>query len=248
MKNYETFFHSLEEVTNKIQQSLDNKKGLSLVRIGDGEAFSMGYEMVAGYQSIMQGYDYAGVPRANPQVRHLLLKAIQEADIVGLSDDRSVPLCAPLIEKILEKHNINLDYICHARINWHLHGGGSGPLYDLLKGKRVIIVGRLAQEAAPKMKQLGLKIVGTYPLEGINRLNSSYSRIHKDRRNFDVAIVSAGIPAVPLCVKLAKECNKVAIDFGHSINDLLQPGFNVKYLGETTLQWRRAMRDKIYKK
>lgn len=239
MINYERSFRSPEEVVEKIRHALVKRVGLSLIRCGDGEAFSMGYDLVPNHQRIMRGYDYAGVPAASPTVRDSLVKSLLLADIVGLSDNREVNLCAPLLEKILLRNNINLPFICNARINWQLHGGGRGPLYPLLRGKRVLLVGRLAKSAAPKMLELGVNVTKTLNLEGYNQLPSVYNNVQRYSRQFDVALVAAGIPAVPLCVRMAKELNKVAIDFGHAINDILMPGFNVAHLGKTTVDWRR---------
>lgn len=239
MLNYEQYFRPLEDVIHSIRTALKQRKGLSIVRLGDGEAFSMGYEMIPNYQNIMYGYDYAGVPKADPNVRNLLLKSIQVADIVGLSDDRSSPLCAPLLEKILQHHQIVLPYICHARINWDLHGNGQGPLYQLLKGKRVMIVGRLASKSAPHFVKRGITVVDTCSLEGIGQLHQVYRVVSSKANRFDVLIAAAGIPAVPLCARVGRDLNKVAIDFGHSINDLLRPGFNVSHLPETTIRWRQ---------
>ena len=244
MINYEQAFHSLEEVVARLQIALDNKTGLSLIRCGDGEAFSMGYNLIPNYQNFMKGYDYAGVPKASPIVRDNLLKSLALADIVGLSDNRNVFLCAPLLEKILQTYQINPPFICNARINWDLHDRGKGPLYKLLKGKRVLLVGRLAKEASPKMKALGVNIVKTISLEGYQQLPIVYNNIKSFYKFFDVALVAAGIPAVPLCVRISKELNKVAIDFGHAINELLIPGFDEITLRSTTKEWRK----RVYKK
>ena len=238
MQNYEGSFRSLEEVVAKIKYALDHKKGLSLVRCGDGEAFSMGYELVPNYLHIMKQYDYAGVPAASTSIKRSLIRSLQLADIVGLSDNREVFLCAPLLEQILQRHGLKLPFICNARINWELHGHSKGPLYRLLKGKRILVVGRLAKQAAPRLRALGLEVVKAISLEGFKQLNPVYNVIKSYSRSFDVALVAAGVPAVPLCVRIAKGCNRVAIDFGHAINDLLSPGFNEGHLKGTTEAWR----------
>jgi hypothetical protein len=108
-----------------------------------------------------------------------------------------------------------------------------------LKGKRVLVVGRLAKQATPKFRSIGLKVVKALSLEGFNQLSSVYNVIKSYSRGFDVALVAAGVPAVPLCVRIARECGKVAIDFGHAINDLLTPGFNEGQLKDTTEAWRK---------
>ncbi len=239
MLSYEGSFRSINEVSNKIMYAMDNKIGLSLVRCGDGEAFAMGYDLVPNYQQVAKQYDYAGIPAASPLIKNSLLKALSLADIVGLSNNRDVFLCGPLLEQIIERNRLKLPFICNARINWELHGGGSGPLYKLLKGKRVLVVGRLARQALPRMRRLGLTVVKTLSLEGFNQLHPVYNTIKSYARSFDVALVAAGIPAVPLCVRIAKECNKVAIDFGHAINDFVMPGFNESHLRGTTEEWRR---------
>ena len=56
-----------------------------------------------------------------------------------------------------------------------------------------------------------------------------------------VALVAAGIPATILCPRLARERRCIAIDYGHVINDLIDPGFNIDKLDRERERWKREL-------
>ena len=230
-------FHSAQEVLMCIKKALVTKQALSLVRLGNGEALTLAHQILVPMQQIEPWLEYAGVKLPNEQIRQDLLAAIKAADILGLTTDRPHWDCAPLLNQVLAHFKFKPRYVTDASINWQLH---RQPLfYSSLANRPLILVGRLAAMAAPVLSKKGLQIVATYALESSTDL-PTVERMIQAGPLFQVALVAAGIPASILCPRLAKTYRCVALDYGHVINDLLQPGFNNEHLPAATRDWIKS--------
>jgi hypothetical protein len=183
--------------------------------------------------------DYAGVRLPNEAARRDLINAVQKADIVGLSSDRKRWECAPLLEKGFNHYKLNPIYLTSSIVNWEMHKNNA--LYRIIGRNPTILVGRRAAEAAAKMATRGLNIVKTYQLEGYTDLPRVEKAIN-DGPSFRVAIIAAGVPACILCPKIARSRGCVAIDYGHVINDIIQPGFNIQKLDAERERWKKEVK------
>lgn len=227
-------FHGTNEVAKKIKKALNNKESLALVRIGDGEARAVGHDLYNLYPSADRPFwlEYAGVQLPDELVRELVLSAIAKSDIVGFRPDRT----RQEVEKILTHFNIEVDYMCSAGINWNLYE--SGLLYELIRDRRILLIGRLADTAAKILEEQGFNISGYEKLEGFYDLNRVFYSIKNSYSRFEIALVSAGIPSVVLCYWIADRLRKVAIDLGHIINKIIEPDFGSHKHGITVARWR----------
>lgn len=226
--------HSTHEVFNRIKKALVTKQALSLVRLGNGEALTLAHQLLIPMNQIEPWLEYAGVKLPNETIRHELLQAIQNTDILGLTTDRIHWDCAPLLAKVFAHFKFTPRYPTNAQINWQLHR--EPRFYFSLRNFSIILVGRLAAVAAPHLERKGLQIVATYPLDSYHDLPQVEQMIQTGPP-FRVALVAAGIPASILCPRLAKKHHCVALDYGHVINDLLKPGFNNQDLPAETQRW-----------
>jgi hypothetical protein len=235
-------FHSTIEVARKIQEALNNSQGLSLVRVGDGEARAIGHDMFNTYPSIEQldWIDYAGIKLPDEIVRDMILIAIEKSDIVGFRPDRT----RSEVERILTHFNKNLTYTCSAGINWDLYN--QGLLYQLMRNKRILLVGRLSELAASVLRNQGFIVNQHIVLEGFYDLNRVYYYIKNSTNNFDIALISAGIPAVVLSYWIANRLGKVAIDLGHVVNKIIDSNFGPNKHTEAVIQWRYSQKCPIY--
>ncbi|QTL97685.1 hypothetical protein GM661_06640 [Iocasia frigidifontis] len=229
-------FHNHKEVADKIRSALANHKGLSLVRIGNGEAIAIGHDLFNIYSSrkYAEWLEYAGIRLPDEIVRDMVLKAIAEADIVGFRPDATKEEAQ--LEKVLELFNIKTPYICTAVINWELYK--NELLVDLFRDKRVFLVGRVAKEAAKIMKKQGFNITDTLELEGFYDLNRVFYYAKNKVDLYDVALISAGIPAVVLSYWIADRLKKVAIDFGHVMNYIVDNNFGPDQLAVAERKWK----------
>ena len=84
----------------------------------------------------------------------------------------------------------------------------------LLQGRKLLIIGNAAPELAHVLTGHGFIITGIIsPVNGF----ADIERVMVEVRDieFDLALVSAGIPAVMISYRIAAERGKVALDFGH---------------------------------
>lgn len=227
--------HSLSQVLEKIRVALKTGKSLSLIRLASGEALLLAHGTLLPTSRIPWWVEYAGVKLPNEPARRALLSALRTADIVGLSTDRRHWVSAPLLEKCLSYYKIRPCWLTNSTINWHLHY--YDRLYRLIEKEPTVLVGRLAPAAAPRLRRRGVNIVAAVTLEGFNDLPRA-ERTLLSSPPFRVALVAAGIPAAVLCPRLARKTGCLAIDYGHVINDLLNPGFCIKDLDREKQRWR----------
>lgn len=229
--------HSLSQVLEKIRVALKTGKSLSLIRLASGEALLLAHGTLLPTSKIPWWVEYAGVKLPNEPARQALLSALRTADIVGLSTDRRHWVSAPLLEKCLSYYKIEPRWLTCSTINWHMHY--YDRLYRLLGKEPTVLVGRLAPTAAPRLRRRGVNIVAAVSLEGFDDL-PRVQRVLLSGPSFRVALVAAGIPAAVLCPWLARKTGCVAIDYGHVINDLLNPGFCIKDLDREKERWRES--------
>jgi len=220
MDDYESRMLTLEQVLGAVGSAVRRQTLLSLVRFGHGELF------VAAHRRWPKLFDpgidfleYAGVTSHGLAEELAVLEALRQADIVGLVQ-RPRPFETPLTKKLLRREALYLPRVCDA---WVTHAMIRSPeFYRLFAGWQLIVVGRRAKEGIPRLRQRGLSVVAALGLEGFDGVPGALEAI-RNGPEFDVALVSAGVPATIVCPKIARETGKVAIDFGHAL-DLLIDG------------------------
>jgi hypothetical protein len=114
-------------------------------------------------------------------------------------------------------HGLRLDALrlTSSTINYSLQE--LGYLSRLLAGRRVLLIGNVAEPLVQALANQGVQIAGTVsPVRGMNDLYRVVGEA--ENYDFDLALVAAGIAAVPICVHLAERTGKVAINFGHQAN------------------------------
>lgn len=237
MKIKQERIHSTDEVLARIKQALHRKSGLSLARLASGEALVLAHNKIIPQERIPWWVEYAGVKLPNERARRLLLEAVETADLVGLSTDYDHWESAPLLDLALTAYKAKPKYITSSTINWHLHYGDR--LYKMIGQTPTVLVGRMAEAALPGLRRKGVNVVYTEDLEGLDDLDRVEEALLA-KAHFQVALVAAGIPATILCPRLARMLRCIAIDYGHVINDLVQPGFNIKDLDWTKKKWLKS--------
>ncbi|HEY8344470.1 MAG TPA: GT-D fold domain-containing glycosyltransferase [Bacillota bacterium] len=242
MKIKQERIHSTDEVLARIKQALQKRSGLSLARLASGEAMVLAHNKIIPLSRIPWWVEYAGVKLPNEQARRLLLTAIATADIVGLSTDYAHWESAPLLDLALTAYRVKPKYITSSTINWHLHE--QDRLYKVLGQEPTVLVGRLAKAALPRLRRKGVNLIYAEDLEGLEDLPRAENAL-LTRPYFRVALVAAGIPATILCPRLARKLRCVAIDYGHVINDLVQPGFTVNDLDRIKRDWRQRKKQPL---
>lgn len=226
LDHLQTQFYRLQtevQIKERIQEALDNKQPLSIIRLGDGELLTLAHDLVLSNEDVKaQGpfLRYAGVEIPNIAARNALAQSVRLAHIVGIPKLR-VPNYLPLVFPVFEAHGIDyrLLQLTFSTINYMLHT--AGMLSPLLRGRRVIVIGNQARQLSQILIAEGLDVVE--PVEQVHGVNDIARVLDEvSTRDFDIALVSAGLAAVMIAEKIATLYGKVALDFGHLANGLVE--------------------------
>ncbi|MFC3800541.1 GT-D fold domain-containing glycosyltransferase [Cohnella sp. GCM10012308] len=210
-----------EELCDELEAALAAGRPYSVVRLGDGELLTLAQDTLKPAAEIAREspfLSYAGVDAPDGAARDALAAAIRRATVVGVPLSRK-PNYQPLLFEGLRRNGVPPESLrlTSSMINYALHE--SGQLMRLAAGKRIVIVGNSAEALARALRGAGLEIVHTVvPVDGIADYASAVERAAAVP--FDLALVSAGVAAVPICVWLAERTGKAAFDFGHMADRL----------------------------
>ena len=208
------------EVKNQIWHAMKEKKGLSVIRLGDGELLALAHDVLVPSDVINKSgklkYALGGFTVPDIEKRNELTRNLSEADIIGIPAAR-YPTYQRLFNRLAKSLKLPLKKmnITDSRINYLMNDGFT-IYHDLLSKYRILLIGNRAKDGMQYFKNLGYKsIVGTVPVPNIYEVPKVLEEINQ--YEFDAAFVSAGIPANLICVDIAKR-GKVAIDFGHLLD------------------------------
>lgn len=205
------------DVEKAILSHLQQKKPFSLIRINDGENRFLGHPIFG--KLIPSWLPYTGVNKDDSDARNALIRAIKEADMVGLPIINK-PNFRPLAEKVFTYYKLNPHRICKGTINIELYKNGA--FRRILPGVRTILLGSTLPKVAHVFKEMGAIIVGMEPVNGFKDIPRVMRKI-QHMQSFDLALVAAGFPAKTLCVEIRKTMGKVAMDIGHVPEVILYP-------------------------
>jgi hypothetical protein len=205
-----------DETYAALENALAQRQPYSLVRLGDGELLTLAQGSVLPVEAVAKEGDflpYAGVNVPDLQAREELIEAVRRASLIGVPLSRR-PNFQPLLFSVWRAYGIRPESLrlTISTINQSLRE--QGWLNRLMAGRRVLVVGDIAQPLAERLVEQGVAVSGTVqPVRGV----ADIGRVVEEasRCDFDLALVSAGIAAVSICVRLAERTGKVAIDFGH---------------------------------
>jgi hypothetical protein len=147
------------------------------------------------------------------RARDEVAEAVRRASVVGVPLSRK-PFFQPLLFAVWQAHGVDPHSLrlTTSTINFALYE--HGWLFRLLVGRRVLLVGNTAGPLARALTDRGVAVAGAvHPVRGFDDIPRVLAEAAAF--DFDLALVSAGIPAVPICVRLAEATGKVALDFGH---------------------------------
>jgi hypothetical protein len=166
----------------------------------------------------------------------MLRSAIIGADAVGVYEDRSQLTGAPLLESLLFHHDLYPRLRCSSRINQDLMGtAAASPLRDLLSGSRVALVcpsalvGWLRGRPEEHWRDQGFAVRLVTGLDDLRDVAGAVGLLGARRAEFDAVLVVGNVAAKPLCSRLARELDVVALDVGEAASRLLHP----RYAGGT---------------
>jgi len=206
----------IESVYDELDGALREQRPYSFIRLGDGELLTLAQEVVLPVSEIQAATPflrYAGIVLPDFKARDELAISVRSASLVGVPVSRK-PHFQPLLFRTLRAHGIGCSdlKLTTSTMNYALHE--HGYMLRLLAGRLLLVIGNVAGELAQALRSLGMVVSGVIsPVRGY----SDVERVVAEAalREFDAAIVSAGVPAITIAVRIAETTGKVAIDFGH---------------------------------
>lgn len=228
--NYEERLLVAGQVIELLSHAAKEGTSLSLTRFSHAEISIL--ETSFTYPEWVKNWEYSvyqGATAAPDQLQAMLIEALQNTDIAGLhlstAPDEVDRNFAVGTKQLLNRLGIKPRAACSP---WMPHELSQMPqFWNWLKQYPVVLVGRRSNEAANIFSQYGIKIVATLNLEGCEGIADAHRQLCS---NFDwqIALVSAGVPATILVPQLSRESGRIAIDFGHAM-DMVIEGANFDF-------------------
>ncbi|MGG7620393.1 GT-D fold domain-containing protein [Bacillus coreaensis] len=217
---FEQRFLRLQDVLQMMKDAIHNKKPFSLARFGHAEIY---YSLWPTSTAFQEGLDYCaqynGATAEPEKIKELVIRALLSTKIVGLLSKEEHEFFHSETIRLLTSLDYEPKYVCSPFIT-HPMSKDMG-FWNILRPLKVVLVGRRSLEAKPLFEKMGVKIVGTKQLEGINQIRSLQNELVNKKDEWDVAILAAGVPATILTNQLAKATNNVVIDFGHALDVMI---------------------------
>ncbi|HBF36353.1 MAG TPA: hypothetical protein DDW50_03445 [Firmicutes bacterium] len=211
------YLMSVEGVAETFRRALAEKKPISHVNLGDGEIMFLAHPQIPGFETLQQpsGIDPYLKYIADPAIRNEVLDGVLHADIIGMPAWLYTGNW-PAAEYFLEYYSIPTQRICDSYMGRLLHSAGA--LYEFLKNQRVYLVGNHILNLVPLLEEHQIEVAGHTTVdyfEDIPRVKDCLSKA-----DFDMALLSAGIPTLILSPWICRTLNRCALDFGSAIHHL----------------------------
>ena len=210
------------EAAARIEEALQVGKGFSLIRFGDGELLTLAQGTVLGVEEVQKAapwLPYSGVVVPDLNARDQLGAAFLRSDLVGVPTSRFMTY-GTLFLKLAAHYGWSIETmpLTSSLVNYEIFQ--QTDLYQkIFRRHRVLLLGRQAAELQAVLERQGVAaIVGHIPVDGMASVEGALAAA--ERFEFDAALVAAGIPACPICLRL-RDRGKVAIDFGHLADALV---------------------------
>ncbi|WP_258881601.1 GT-D fold domain-containing glycosyltransferase [Paenibacillus sp. sptzw28] len=218
----------VQDVYAEMEQAIVSDRPCAVVRLGDGELLALSQGGVYDVETVKREgrfLPYAGVDPPDFAARDQLALAVRHAQIVGVPQSRRKHF-QPLLHPVLRSHDIDAGSLrmTNSTINYGLYQ--AGLLTQLLTGRKLLVIGNAASELARVLTGRGYTVSGVIsPVKGFPDIERVMAELRDS--DFDLALVSAGIPAVILCWRIAAERGKVALDFGHMADMIVNGNYTL---------------------
>ncbi len=232
---------STHQVLKLIDLAIFQKKGFSLARFGIGEITYLTSKASTVLVQQFEHYkSYAGMTCSSEEIRMQLIQALKTTDIAGLIPTSRLDFWGKITWEVLQDIQFTPPKVCCA---WVMHDSvREGMFWEWIRDKKIVLVGRRSEHAKPFFQRQGVQVVGTINLEGYKDLDKAQNYLVQPA-DWEIALISAGIPATILAPRIAKTTGKVAIDFGHAL-DILLDGENFNH-SQRVQEWKKQYMDSV---
>lgn len=224
------------QIMDRILAALENKTPLSVVSVGQTEAFVMAQYTIYPEEVFMahreaynanrgerSGFFHRGIRFPNIAARDETVEAVKKSHIIGYNLFVEKAKC--FAEQVFKAHGIEPESIYEANIRRVVMFSQKERFEKLLRNRRVLLIGSLAPEAKAVMEARYGGILGSQPVEAISiheyeeipRVKEEISRV-----DFDICFLAAGVNAVILAAFIAEQFGKVAFDIGWGMQSMIK--------------------------
>lgn len=218
-----------------VLSALEHKQPLSIVSVGQTEAFVMAQYTIYSEEEFMSsreaynanrgeksGFFHRGIRFPNMTARDDAVEAARKADIIGYN--LIEPWAREFTEKVFAAYDLNPQLVFEANIRRVFMFSQKDKFEEILKGRKVLLVGSLAPQARLALdcrlkEKLDLDIVGAisiYEYEDIPRVKDELHQY-----DFDLCLLAAGVNALILAPYIATQYGKVAFDIGWGMKSFI---------------------------
>ncbi|MEQ8175549.1 MAG: GT-D fold domain-containing glycosyltransferase [Syntrophomonadaceae bacterium] len=222
------------QLMDRILTALDDKSPLSVVSVGQTEAFVMAQYTLYSEEEFMRhreaynanrgkrsGFFHRGIRFPNLAARDETVEAVKRSHIIGYNT--VVEPAKSFTERVFAAYGIEPEDIFEANIRRVMMFSQKERFEQLLKNRRVLLVSSLAQEAKAalesrytKARPCSVEAISIYEYEEIPRVKEELAKI-----DFDLCFLAAGVNAVILASFIAWQLGKVACDIGWGMQSLI---------------------------
>jgi hypothetical protein len=237
------------QLMDRILDALGKKEPLSIISVGQTEAFVMAQYTIYSEDVFMKHPEsrkanknekLRGIHFPNVKARDEAVEATRNADIIGYNT--IFESYKELAEKVFNAYDIKPEFIFEANIRRVIIFSQKGKFKEMLRGRKILLIGSQAKNARGALikkwqNKLGFKIVDTIPIYHYEEIPQVKEEIA--RNDFDLCLLGAGINAVILAPYIARTLGKVAFDIGFGmeslITDQIVAGTGTRNIGIETL-------------
>lgn len=226
---------SSKQLINRIIAALESKTPLSVVSVGQTEAFVMAQYTIYSEEEFMahreaynanrgekSGFFHRGIRFPNKAARDETVEAVRQAHIIGYNT--IVEPARSFTEQVFQAYGIIPRAIFEANIRRVIMFSQKKRFEQLLRNRRVLLVSSLAEKAKivlesryAEMRPCTVQAISIYEYEEIPRVKEAIAKI-----DFDLCFLAAGVNAVILASFIAGELGKVAFDIGWGMQGLIE--------------------------
>ncbi|KRE97768.1 hypothetical protein ASG89_29640 [Paenibacillus sp. Soil766] len=209
----------------RIRYAMDHKQPFSLVRIGDGENICLAQSSVWSIKQVLQepwavmaNRGEKGVTLPSLGLRNQMVTEMKRATVVGVLSPSDTLIRAPrrlkrpLTNKVFAHFRLSPLLTCNACIN--RYAPRDEAFWRMLKGRRILIISKHANNMKNILEKRGLNVVGVIPFTHYKQIGQTLDKVKIIRHSFDLVLISTGVNAVILAPRIARMFRKVALDFG----------------------------------
>ncbi|EOP57453.1 MULTISPECIES: GT-D fold domain-containing protein [Bacillus cereus group] len=217
--SYQHKFLNTYEVIALLEEALNKKEAFSLTRFSHAEISCLSWKFNKKVFNIMNDFrSYNGFTESVEPTARKVLKSMKTTNVAGFirqDCEENGEFWYENTKKLFHHLRYIPKKICSVWVTHEMIG--EQKFWELLQNKKIALIGRRAQEAIPYFQKKHVNVTIALPLEGTRHINELHGYL-LENNDWDIALLAAGIPSTILTPIVANSTGRIAIDFGHALD------------------------------